>query len=132
DSLGVNWLEGSYDGNTQGTYPIEGELILISGIANPDDLMAEVNVIVDEPSSITDNSHKNVKIFPTPASNLVNVEAQHMIKDIMLIDITGRTLMTKNINSKSSKINVSSLPDGYYMLNITTNKDNYTVKLIVN
>ncbi|MGM0650459.1 MAG: PCMD domain-containing protein, partial [Bacteroidota bacterium] len=52
DSLGVNWLEGSYDGNTQGTYPIEGELILTSGIANPDNLMAEVNVIVDEPMEL--------------------------------------------------------------------------------
>ncbi|MFO7790319.1 MAG: T9SS type A sorting domain-containing protein, partial [Bacteroidales bacterium] len=101
------------------------------GIANPDNLMAEVNVIVDEPSAITDNTYKNVKIFPNPASNLVNVESQHIIKEIMLIDITGKTLKTKQVNKKSSKINVGSLPEGYYMLNVMTNENNYTLKLIV-
>ena len=50
-SLNVNWPPAAavnYDGNTAGTYPIEGELELPAGIINPGEVKPEVNVIVGE------------------------------------------------------------------------------------
>jgi hypothetical protein len=35
DTLAVTWNQGSYDGNTAGTYPIHGDLTLEAGIINP-------------------------------------------------------------------------------------------------
>jgi|GEM_PF-1874781 len=46
--FGVNWLPGDYDGDTPGTYVLSGELILPSNILNPEDLMAEIEVVVTE------------------------------------------------------------------------------------
>ena len=45
----VDWTgaEQNYDGDTADTYTLEGELELPEGIINPDDLKAEVGVIVD-------------------------------------------------------------------------------------
>ncbi|MFO7790320.1 MAG: T9SS type A sorting domain-containing protein [Bacteroidales bacterium] len=132
ENLEVNWMEGSYDGNTQGTYSINGELILTPGILNPNSLMAEVDVTVDEQSAITENVHQKINIYPNPASNLVNIESQHLMKEVTLLDITGRKLITKQVDAKASNINVGSIPEGYYMLHVTTTENDYTVKLIVN
>ncbi len=48
-ALEVNWLEGDYDSEQDGTYLIEGEILLQGSITNTDNLKAEVNVIVIEP-----------------------------------------------------------------------------------
>jgi hypothetical protein len=45
--LGVNWAQGSYNGNIADTYTLVGTLQLIIGIENPENLTAEVNVIVN-------------------------------------------------------------------------------------
>ncbi len=44
----VDWTgaEQDYDGDTADTYALEGDLVLPEGVINPDDLKAEVNVIV--------------------------------------------------------------------------------------
>ncbi len=48
--LDVTWDGGTpaYDGDTPGTYNFEGTLTLPDGILNPEDLTAEVDVIVEE------------------------------------------------------------------------------------
>jgi hypothetical protein len=132
DTLAVSWNEGVYDGNTAGIYTIYGDLTLETGITNPGGLQGEVNVTVDEEVGIAENSSQNIHIYPNPANNLVNVESQHLIKRINLMDITGRTVMQKQINSKKSHININALPEGYYFLNIKTTNAESTVKLIIN
>ena len=45
--LDVVWSEGTYTPDTPGTYALEGEIVLVDGVpANPNDLVAEINVIV--------------------------------------------------------------------------------------
>ena len=44
--LDVLWLEGVYDGNTEDTYLIYGEIVLKGLITNPSNIFAQVNVIV--------------------------------------------------------------------------------------
>ncbi len=46
--LEVIWMEVDYDGSQPGLYPLEGEVVLVSGIGNPDNLMAEIFVEVLE------------------------------------------------------------------------------------
>lgn len=44
----VDWAEGDYDPTNPGTYTLEGTLVnLPAGVTNPDDVKAEVDVIVD-------------------------------------------------------------------------------------
>ena len=46
DELEVNWQTAGFDGNTVGTYTLEGELVLKDGIENPDGVKAVINVEV--------------------------------------------------------------------------------------
>lgn len=45
-TLEVEWDEGNYDGNSTGTYDLAGNLILVEGITNTNELKAKINVIV--------------------------------------------------------------------------------------
>ncbi len=46
--LDVIWFEGDYDATQPGVYQLEGEVVLVAGIENPDNLMAEISVEVLE------------------------------------------------------------------------------------
>jgi len=48
-SLEVLWHEGDYDSNTPGNYYIDGDLLLTEETANPDNLTAQIEVIVSLP-----------------------------------------------------------------------------------
>ncbi|MGM0650540.1 MAG: T9SS type A sorting domain-containing protein [Bacteroidota bacterium] len=132
DTLAVTWNQGSYDGNTAGTYTIYGDLTLEPGIINTDGLQGEVDVIVDEEVGIVDNKNNDLNIYPNPASDIVYIESGDRISKIQMFDLTGRTILRKQVNKTMLDINVNDLPEGHYMLHVTTNKNDYTVKLIVN
>lgn len=46
--LGVNWAQGNYDGNTPGTYTIQGTLLVPDDILNPKALQPVIKVTVAE------------------------------------------------------------------------------------
>mgnify|MGYP006284732977 CR=1 FL=1 len=48
-NLEVIWQEGDYNPALTGTYGLSGELVLIEGVANPDNLQAQIDVTVTEP-----------------------------------------------------------------------------------
>jgi hypothetical protein len=48
-SLEVIWNEGDYNSDVPGGYILDGDLLLTEGIANPDNLMAQIEVIVSLP-----------------------------------------------------------------------------------
>lgn len=48
-NLEVIWQEGDYNPALTGTYDLTGELVLIEGVANPDNLQAQIEVTLTEP-----------------------------------------------------------------------------------
>jgi hypothetical protein len=49
-----------------------------------------------------------------------------------MFDITGRTVMQKQVNKNTLNINVNDLPEGYYFLKIKTTSRLSTIKLSIN
>ncbi len=50
--LDINWMPGDYDPEVPDTYNIQGDLVLETGINNPDNLKAEIDVVVTEPDVV--------------------------------------------------------------------------------
>jgi hypothetical protein len=80
-------------------------------------------------SSLVENSME-VNIMPNPANDFIQIESTMSISSIELYSLAGNKVKTFNPNGFNSKINVSELASGSYLLKVNSN-DNYKVFNIV-
>ncbi len=80
----------------------------------------------DDPS--LNNTGTSLKVFPNPASDVINISSDKNIKHVELYNASGQLLL-KNSNTK---INVSSLEQGIYFIKITLSDRIHKQLLVVN
>lgn len=82
--------------------------------------------------SVEDSNFDNVSIYPNPFNDVVNIQSNSHIKKVSLVDILGKTVMTKTNDIESIKeINLESLSKGLYFLRLEgVNNEQKTIKLI--
>ena len=75
-----------------------------------------------------------VRIFPNPAHNVLTVESGSRIREIAVYDVTGRTVVVgaNNYSPVRWDLNVTSLTDGIYILNVITDGGVQTTKFVKN
>ncbi len=83
----------------------------------------------DSTLGLTEGNISQVKIYPNPTSDAVEISLPKSIelKKVAISNLLGQTLLS----TKSSTINVSSLSQGTYFAEITTNKGRTVKKVIV-
>ncbi len=65
---------------------------------------------------VSDNAVKsNLKVYPNPATDIVNVSSNKKIENVTVIDMTGKKVQSFKAGNQ---INVSSLPKGTYILQV--------------
>ena len=76
-----------------------------------------------------------VNIYPNPTSELINITTTDLIGEgqITLTDLTGRLVLTSNINldKNQTSVDVSKLNQGIYFLKVVTQQGNATFKVII-
>lgn len=61
--------------------------------------------------------HENkVRLYPNPASNLINLEGVDLPAGYLIIDISGRLIANGTCFSREEGISVQNMPDGLYFL----------------
>ncbi len=86
-------------------------------------------------SGISPESYKsdNIKIYPNPASDLIQIETSITggQSDLSLFDMTGKEVFSQEINNNKSEINIAQLPEGLYVARITDlkNQAKYSQKI---
>ena len=64
----------------------------------------------------------SVRIYPNPTSNTLYIESEDATIDhIVVLDLTGKEILHQDILGNRGEINVSSLPNGVYMLKALCN-----------
>lgn len=78
-------------------------------------------------------NHELVNIYPNPANSFITVESSSTIISSIfrLIDITGKEVLSRQINSSYTQIDIQGLSKGIYFYQITNKKDYYSGKLVV-
>ena len=77
------------------------------------------------------NKQSDLKIWPNPANNYLNVvRDNNPIDYITIMDLNGKILMRKNVGNNIAILNVSLLPAGTYLLE-TVGKGEISVKKFV-
>ena len=72
-------------------------------------------------------------IYPNPTNGYVTIQLDEIPKNVVINikDVLGKTLLEQKANSRSTLINVSSLPKGIYYVELINDSYKYAKKLVV-
>ncbi|HNE48622.1 MAG TPA: T9SS type A sorting domain-containing protein, partial [Saprospiraceae bacterium] len=74
----------------------------------------------------------NIGMFPNPAGNLINFVMPYPLdEDIEIYSGSGSFLSKHKLDSTQSVIDITHLPNGQYIVRITTNHEVFIKKLII-
>ena len=83
-----------------------------------------------EPTHTTENNAMEVSVYPNPASDFVNIEAEDL-QSVTLTDINGKTLGSMAAKGHSIRLDVSGLKAGVYFISAKTRSTSSFVKSIL-
>lgn len=88
-----------------------------------------MNVLGDELLSVGDNLAEMVSVYPSPATDVLNVKlpSNVVLQNSALVSILGKTT---GVTLSNGVMNVSGIAPGVYFLNLETNMGTYTQKVI--
>ena len=92
----------------------------------------DLSLVAINPNAINDLK-KNVffKVFPNPASTLVNISSAENIKEIMISNCYGTLIFYKQATSNYESIDLSSFEKGIYFIKIKSLKHETVHKIIL-
>lgn len=116
----VSWASGSRL-NIVG----ENATILASGSENITATLAGYsftrNLNLINPVSIEDQGFDDVKVFPNPTTDILNITSSETISEIEIVNTLGQVVKSIEVNSDSAVCNVEDLKAGVYMVRIYNN-----------
>ncbi len=92
-----------------------------AGASSPSTTKVRVSVVT--PSGINTLEPNTVSIYPNPAINILNIEADaNEVSKAIVTDMIGRTVSVEAIVSNKTAINTSSLETGVYVISLVDNR----------
>jgi hypothetical protein len=85
--------------------------------------------ILGQASGLNDISNSNFGVYPNPANDFVTISNANGA-DVKVIDMLGRTLITKRIKSSNETISINDLQTGMYMIQMVKDGKTSSQKLI--
>ena len=116
----VSWASGSRL-NIVG----ENATILASGSENITATLAGYsftrNLNLINPVSIEEQNFDDIKIYPNPASDILNITSSETISEIEIVNVMGQVVKRLEVNADNAVCNVEDLKAGVYMVRIYNN-----------
>ena len=92
------------------------------------------NVMVAGPLSVLVAAAQNdLKIYPNPASDIINISSGQAPERVEVLDVSGKKVQTLNNDGKVKELslNISSLPEGLYVLKVYTENGVTSSKVMI-
>ena len=86
-------------------------------------------MIYKDNAAIKDVKDVELTVYPNPAKENINIKSQENILNINVIDLAGRTVISKDVNTKSQAININKLNAGIYFVKVKTAKGEIVKKI---
>ena len=83
----------------------------------------ELNLVVDDPSGVSEDATENVSIYPNPTSGNVNIVANGM-QQITVYNMMGQVVMIQSVDNDNVTIDLSAYNNGMYLVDIITENGN--------
>lgn len=99
---------------------------------NPPITTNSVNTEIVAPLSINEYDFQNVKLFPNPAKDQLEITSPQIIDRLTVTDMNGRLLKDIKLSNSDYILDVSSLLNGIYFLEIKSGETKSVKKFIKN
>lgn len=121
----------SVDENGLVTGIASGTAVVRATSAENSSLYGEIEITVSETLSVSESGSKDFTWYPNPVYNILNISSQKDIRSVQIYDPSGRMVFTQG-GSKAgiSKLDISTLKIGTYLVKIETDKGAKTFKII--
>ena len=92
------------------------------------------NIYLYRPATMATDSFNstNVKLYPNPTSTSLTIEAKDAIDSVIIYNVLGQQVISKNPMSNTMTMDVSNLENGLYFVNSTIDGKSSTTKFIKN
>ncbi|CAM3705798.1 GEVED domain-containing protein [Flavobacterium gelidilacus] len=70
--------------------------------------------------------------YPNPVNDILNLSYTSNINSVKVINLLGQVILSKNVENTSTQLDLSSLNDGAYIVNVTIGNIVKTIKVIKN
>ncbi|MFP9098893.1 PQQ-dependent sugar dehydrogenase [Flavobacterium sp. RHBU_24] len=88
--------------------------------------------IIETTAATVSFSGNNVRLYPNPAKNVLNIEATAPLPfTVKIYDISGKQLVQQDITTAQSAINISRLSAGVYIAELRSGTETMIRKLVV-
>ena len=81
-------------------------------------------------TQVSEIDASEISVYPNPATDFVSVEAEGL-QQVLVMDMTGKTLGSMATKGNSARINVSGLKSGVYLISAKTRSTSSFVKSIL-
>jgi methionine-rich copper-binding protein CopC len=92
-----------------------------------------INHSMDVSTGLSKTLEQRLNIYPNPASDMLHLDWNDDINkaEVLLTNITGKTVLTKKLFDRNNSVEISNLPKGIYFITIKQGKDSYISKLLI-
>jgi hypothetical protein len=98
----------------------------INGCESPIRLAVTVQVFL----SVATNQEIKLSYSPNPVKNILNIQANEIMKSVTVINILGQPITTQYFNQELIQLDMSLLPSGTYFIKIQAELNHSLVKIM--
>lgn len=112
DYVKVNWLSGTED-------------IFYNVSPNQN-----LKIVEGSSLSIEESNTSEIKLFPIPTTEILNIESSLPIEEVMVYNLLGEVNISAYMNKNEISLDVASLEPGIYFLRLSLNSSQEIIKFI--
>ena len=110
DLIDDGWDGGEWPGDPNRVVEVTEDMTVLAHFGYTDDEISVVDVDVE------------MKLYPNPARNTLNIESDTEITNIRMVDMLGQTVYSNTVNDNQHQIQVSGFQTGVYFIQMTTSR----------
>jgi len=72
----------------------------------------------------------SLKVYPNPVKDILTISYNEEISTIDVVNLVGKQVMSKVINSKETQLDMSNLANGTYFVKVSSDSKSKTIKVV--
>ncbi|MFO7978946.1 MAG: choice-of-anchor J domain-containing protein [Bacteroidales bacterium] len=119
--INSGWQGEEWAGGDNRSIEVTGDMTVDNVFGDP----------TDDSLPVIEQDLANTSIYPNPAQSNLNVTSDQMIRDIRIINMQGKVIQTFQPESQHYMLNINSLKNGIYLIQVLTDEGSSTHRVII-